>query len=111
MAGSADFFKYESGVRADMLPGKTGGRGQTPGARRPGPCPYVSAASVVTANGAFCFSAYEAGLTTELLVELLEKVTNYRLNAIYRIPDSLPGHTIALVKKYVASTEGCLALQ
>jgi transposase len=54
--GAQVFFWDESGFRADTVHGKTWGvRGQTPVVERPGQRQSVSAASAVTAQGAFWF--------------------------------------------------------
>ena len=72
--GAEVFFWDESGFRADSVHGKTwGARGQTPVVERPGQRQSVSAASAVTAQGAFWFCMYEGALNGELFVELLSK--------------------------------------
>lgn len=72
--GAEVFFWDESGFRADTVHGKTWGvRGQTPVVQRPGQRQSVSAASAVTAQGAFWFCVYEGALNGELFVELLKK--------------------------------------
>jgi len=109
--GAEIFFWDESGFRADTVHGKTWGvRGQTPVVQRPGQRQAISAASAVSANGAFWFCTYEGGLNAELFVELLEKMLKYRRKPIHLVLDSLPAHKTALVKKYVASTKGRLTL-
>ena len=109
--GAEIFFWDESGFRADTVHGKTWGvRGQTPVVQRPGRRQAISAASAVNANGAFWFCTYEGGLNAELFVELLGKMLKYRRRPIHLVLDSLPAHKTALVKKYVASTEGRLTL-
>ncbi len=109
--GGEIFFWDESGFRADTVHGKTWGvRGQTPVVRRPGQRQAISAASPVNANGAFWFCTYEGGLNAERFVELLAKMMKYRRKPIHLVLDSLPPHKTALVKKYVASTEGRLTL-
>jgi transposase len=109
--GAEIFFWDESGFRADTVHGKTWGvRGQTPIVERPGQRQSISAASAVSANGAFWFCTYEGGLNAELFVELLKKMMKYRRKPIHLVLDSLPAHKTALVKKYVTSTEGRLTL-
>ena len=109
--GAEIFFWDESGFRADSVHGKTWGvRGQTPVVQRPGQRQSISAASAVNASGAFWFCTYEGGLNAELFVELLGKMMKYRSKPIHLVLDSLPAHKTALVKKYVASTEGRLTL-
>ena len=77
--GAEVFFWDESGFRADTVHGKTWGvRGQTPVVERPGQRQSVSAASAVTAQGAFWFCVYEGALNGELFVELLKKMMHRR---------------------------------
>lgn len=105
------FFWDESGFRADTVHGKTWGvRGQTPVVQRPGQRQSISAASAVNAKGAFWFCTYEGGLNAELFVELLKQMMKSRRKPVYLVLDSLPAHKTALVKNYVASTEGRLTL-
>jgi DDE superfamily endonuclease/winged helix-turn-helix protein len=103
------FFWDESGFRADTVHGKTWGvRGQTPVVERPGQRQSVSAASAVTAQGAFWFCVYEGALNGELFVELLKQMMYRRRKPVHLILDSLPAHKRAIVGEYVASTQGRL---
>lgn len=109
--GAEIFFWDESGFRADTVHGKTWGVcGQTPVVQRPGQRQSISAASAVNAKGGFWFCLYEGALSAELFVELLRKMMRYRRKPVHLVLDSLPAHKTALVKKYVASTEGRLTL-
>jgi transposase len=109
--GAEVFFWDESGFRADTVHGKTWGvRGQTPVVQRPGQRQSISAASAVTAQGAFWFCVYEGGLNGELFVELLKKMMRRRRKSVHLILDSLPAHKRSIVSEYVASTEGRLTL-
>ena len=109
--GAEIYFWDESGFRADTVHGKTWGvRGQTPVVQRPGQRQSISAASAVNATGAFWFCTYEGALNAELFVELLQQMMKYRRKHVHLVLDSLPAHKTALVKKYVASTEGRLTL-
>jgi transposase len=73
--GAEIFFWDESGFRADTVHGKTWGmRGQTPVVHRPGQRQSISAASAVSARGAFWFCTYAGALNAELFVELLKKL-------------------------------------
>jgi transposase len=109
--GAEVFFWDESGFRADTVHGKTWGvRGQTPVVQRPGQRQSVSAASAVTAQGAFWFCVYEGALNGELFVELLKKMMHRRRKPVHLILDSLPAHKRAVVSEYVTSTEGRLTL-
>jgi hypothetical protein len=70
-SGAEVLFWDESGFRADAVHGKTwAARGQTPVIERPGQHQTISAASAVSAKGAFWFATYEGGLTGELFVGL-----------------------------------------
>jgi len=109
--GAEIYFWDESGFRADTVHGKTWGvRGQTPVVQRPGQRQSISAASAVNANGGFWFCTYTGALNAELFVEFLQRMMKYRRKAVHLVLDSLPAHKTALVKKYVASTEGRLTL-
>jgi transposase len=109
--GAEIFFWDESGFRADTVHGKTWGvRGQTPVVQRPGQRQSISAASAVNSKGGFWFCTYEGALNAELFVELLGEMMKYRRKPLHLVLDSLPAHKTALVKKYVASTEGRLTL-
>lgn len=109
--GAEVLFWDESGFRADTVHGKTWGvRGQTPVVERPGQRQSVSAASAVTAQGAFWFCMYEGALNGELFVELLKKMMHRRRKPVHLVLDSLPAHKRAIVGEYVASTEGRLTL-
>ena len=102
--GAEVFFWDESGFRADTVHGKTWGvRGQTPVVERPGQRQSVSAASAVTAQGAFWFCVYEGALNAELFVELLKKMMHRRRKPVHLVLDSLPAHKRAVVSEYVAS--------
>ena len=105
------FFWDESGFRADSVHGKTWAqRGDTPVVERPGQRQSMSAASAVNSKGAFWFATYEGGLSGELFVTLLKKLMFNRKKAVHLIVDGLPAHKKAIVKDYVASTEGRLTL-
>ena len=107
--GAEIFFWDESGFRADTVHGKTWGvRGQTPVVQRPGQRQSISAASAVNAKGAFWFCTYEGALNAEFFVELLKQMMKYRKKPIHLVLDSLPAHKKAIVRDYVASTEGKL---
>ena len=109
--GAEVFFWDESGFRADTVHGKTWGvRGQTPVVERPGQRQSVSAASAVTAQGAFWFCVYEGALNGELFVELLKKMMHRRRKPVHLVLDSLPAHKRTIVSEYVASTKGRLTL-
>jgi transposase len=110
-AGGEVYFWDESGFRADGVHGRTWGvKGQTPVIERPGQRQSISAASAVTAGGAFWYCTYEGGLSAELFVSLLRRMMRNRVKPMHRVVDRLPAHKTALVKAYVASTEGRLTL-
>lgn len=109
--GAEILFWDESGFRADSVHGKTWSlRGQTPVIDRPGQRQSISAASAVSAKGAFWFATYKGGLTGELFVELLKKLMHRRRKSVRLVVDGLPAHKKAVVKEYVASTDGKLTL-
>jgi transposase len=105
------YFWDESGFRADAVHGRTWGvKGQTPVIERPGQRQSISATSAVTASGAFWYCTYEGGLSAELFVSLLRRMMRNRVNPVHLVVDGLPAHKTALVKAYVASTDGRLTL-
>jgi transposase len=110
-AGGEVYFWDESGFRADTVHGKTWGvKGQTPVIERPGQRQSISAASAVNESGGFWYCTYEGGLTGELFVTLLKKMMRGRKKPLHLVVDSLPAHKTKLVKDYVGSTNGMLAL-
>jgi transposase len=105
------YFWDESGFRADAVQGKTWGvKGQTPVVEVPGQRQSISAASAVSAQGAFWFSTYTGGLTGEAFVEFLKKLMRQRKKPLHLVLDGLPAHKTAAVKDYVSSTNGKLTL-
>lgn len=105
------FFWDESGFRADAVHGKTwGAKGQTPVVHRPGQRQSISAASAINSKGAFWFETYQGALTGELFVQLLENMMVDRQRPVHLVVDGLPAHKKAIVKEYVASTNGRLTL-
>jgi len=110
-AGGAVYFWDESGFRADAVHGRTWGvKGQTPVIERPGQRQSISAASAITASGAFWYCPYEGGLSAELFVSLLRRMMRNRVKPVHLVVDGLPAHKTARVKAYVASTDGRLTL-
>jgi len=114
--GGEVYFWDESGFRADAVHGKTidvkgwGVKGQTPVVERPGQRQSISAASAVNSKGAFWYCTYQGALTAELFVALLKKMMRHRSKPVHLVVDGLPAHKTALVKAYVASTNGLLTL-
>ena len=109
--GAEIYFWDESGFRADAVQGKTWAlRGTTPVVSRPGQRQSISAASAVNAKGGFWFTTYKGALNGELFVELLKKLMHRRKKPLHLVVDGLPAHKKAVVKTYVAATEGRLTL-
>jgi len=105
------YFWDESGFRANAVQGKTWGvKGQTPIVQVPGQRQSLSAASAVSAKGAFWFVTYPGALTGERFAELLKKLMQRRRKPLHLVLDGLPAHRKAIVKNYVASTDGKLTL-
>ena len=110
-AGGEVYFWDESGFRADTVHGKTWGvKGQTPIVERPGQRQSISAASAVNARGGFWYCTYQGGLNAELFITLLRRMMRHRKKTVHLVVDGLPAHKTALVKAYVASTQGRLTL-
>lgn len=109
--GAEISFWDESGFRADSVQGKTWAPvGQTPIVKVPGQRQSISAASAVSARGAFWFATYKGALSGDLFVELLKKLMYRRKKALHLVLDGLPAHKTKAVKTYVASTAGKLTL-
>jgi transposase len=85
------YFWDESGFRADAVQGRTWGvKGETPVVQVPGQRQSISAASAVSAKGAFWFATYQGALTGERLVELLGKLMYRRRKPLHLVLDGLP---------------------
>lgn len=105
------YFWDESGFRADAVHGKTwGAKGQTPIVSVPGQRQSISAASAVSAKGAFWFATYAGALTGPLFVDLLRQMMRGRRTPLHLILDGLPAHKALAVKDYVAELDGTLTV-
>ena len=101
----------ESGFRADAVHGTTwGARSHTPVIQVPGQRQGISAASAISANGAFWFATYTGALTGPLFVDVLRRMMRGRRKPLQLILDGLPAHTALAVKEYVAELDGKLTL-
>ena len=56
------------------------------------------------------YCTYRGGLTAELFIALLKKMMQRRSKLVHLVVDGLPAHKTALVRNYVASTNGLLTL-
>jgi transposase len=109
--GAEIYFWDESGFRADAVNGLTWGvKGQTPEVKVPGQRQSVSAASAVSAKGAFWFITYKGGLNAEQFVDFLKKLMKHRKKPVDLILDNLPAHKGPIVRTYIDSLEGKLRL-
>ncbi len=105
------YFWDESGFRADSVHGKTwGANGHTPVVSVPGQRQGISAASAVSAKGAFWFATYQGGLNGALFVTLLRQMMRGRRWPLRLIVDGLPAHKAGVVKDYVKKLDGKLTL-
>lgn len=105
------YFWDESGFRADAVHGKTwGAKGQTPVVAIPGQRQSISAASAISAKGAFWFTTYAGGLTGDRFVTLLRQLLRGRRKPLHVILDGLPAHKTKAVTQYVAERDGKLTL-
>ena len=105
------YFWDESGFRANAVQGMTwGAKGQTPVVAVPGQRQSVSAASAISAKGAFWFATYAGGLTGERFVTLLRRMLRGRRKPLHLIVDGLPAHKTKVVTQYVAECNGTLTL-
>jgi transposase len=105
------YFWDESGFRADAVQGTTwSAKGQTPVVSVPGQRQGISAASAVSAKGAFWFATYSGGLNGELFVRLLRRMMRRRRKPLHLIIDGLPAHKTRAVRDYVDELNGKLTL-
>ena len=61
-------------------------------------------------GGAFWYCTYHGGLKAELFVTLLRRMMRRCTKPVHLVLDWLPAHKTALVKAYVASTNGMVTL-
>lgn len=109
--GGDIYFWDESGFRADSVYGKTWAvKGQTPVVQVPGQRQSISAASAVNSKGGFWFATYQGAMDGEVFVQLLKKMMHRRKKPIHLVVDGLPAHKRLIVKEYVQSTQGKLAM-
>ena len=86
------YFWDELGFRADAVQGTTwGAKGQTPVVSVPGQRQGISAASAVSAKGAFWFATYAGGLNGTLFVTLLRRMMRGRRKPLHLIVECLAG--------------------
>ena len=105
------YFWDESGVRADSVHGTTwSAKAKTPVVHVPGQRQSISAASAVSAKGAFWFATYTGALTAVLFIDLLRRMMKGRRKPLHLVLDGLPAHKTLAVKKYVAALNGKLTL-
>lgn len=104
-------FWDESGFRADAVHGKTWGvRAHTPVVQVPGQRQGLSAASAISATGAFWFATDAGALTGPLFVDLLRRMMRGRRQPLHLILAGRPAHKALAVKEYVAGLTGKLTL-
>ncbi|MGH6630336.1 MAG: IS630 family transposase, partial [Burkholderiales bacterium] len=105
------YFWDESGFRADAVQGTTwGAKGETPVVSVPGQRQSISAASAVSAKGAFWFVTYPGALTAVLFIDLLRRMMRGRRQPLHLILDGLPAHKTSAVTQYAAGLNGKLTL-
>ncbi len=105
------YFWDESGFRADGVHGTTwGAKGHTPVVAVPGQRQSISAASAVSAKGAFWFATYTGGLNGRLFLSLLRRLMRRRRRPLHLVLDNLPAHKTAAVRAYVNEQRGKLTL-
>lgn len=109
--GADIYFWDESGFRADAVQGKTwSAKGKTPVVAVPGQRQGISAASAVSAKGAFWFATYKGGLNGDLFITLLRRLMRRRRRPLHLVLDNLPSHKTRAVRDYVANQHGKLTL-
>lgn len=105
------YFWDESGFRANAVQGMTwSAKGRTPVVSVPGQRQGISAASAVSATGAFWFATYAGGLNGERFITLLRRMMRGRRRPLHVILDGLPAHKTMAVTQYVAGLNGKLTL-
>jgi transposase len=104
-------FWDETGFRADVVQGKTWGvKGRTPVVVLPGKRQSISAASAVSAKGAFWFTTFSGAMRAPRFVELLKQLLRHRKKPLFLVLDSLPAHKAKVVEEFVESSGGRLRL-
>ncbi len=105
------YFWDESGFRANAVHGPTwGAKGQTSVISVPGQRQGISAASAISAKGAFWFATYAGELTSERFVTLLRRMLRGRRRPLHLILDGLPAHKTKAVTQYVTERHGTLTV-
>jgi transposase len=102
--GADIYFWNESGPRTDPE------HRQSMAVQEPGRRRGVSAASAVSAKGAFWFTTYKGGLNDALFVKLLKKLCARREQPLQLVVDGIPAYKTKVVAQYVESTNGMLTL-
>jgi transposase len=110
-AGATVYFCDEAGVRSDYHTGTTWSPvGRTPVVANTGQRFSVNMISAVTAKGALRFAVYDRNTTAEVFIDFCKRLLHDAAGPVYLIVDGHPAHRATATKKFVASTEGRLAL-
>ncbi len=105
------FFGDEASIRSDYHSGTTWApKGQTPVVKTTGARFKINMVSAVSGRGEFRFMLTEKGLTADLFIEFLRRLTVGAEGPVFLILDGHPVHRSIKVRKYVESTEGMLEL-
>lgn len=109
--GATIFFADEAGIRTDHHAGTTWAPvGQTPVVAATGERKSVSMISAVNARGEIHFDVFLGTVNASRFIEFCKKLLHDTTTPVFLIVDGATAHTANIVKEYVASTEGRLAL-
>jgi transposase len=105
------FFADEAGVRSDYHSGTTWGqRGHTPVVSSTGARFGVNLISAISAHGQLRFMLTKGRVTAAVFIEFLKRLLVNATTPIYVIVDGHPTHRAKSVARFVAASEGKLAL-
>lgn len=109
--GAVIYFGDEAGVRTDFHAGTTWAPvGQTPVVRTTGTRDSINLISVISAQGALRFAAYEGKFESITFINFCERLMDDTAGPVFLIVDGHPVHRSTMVKEFVASTKGRLRL-
>lgn len=109
--GAVIYFGDEAGVRSDFHAGTTWAPiGQTPIVRTTGTRDSINLISVISAQGALCFAAYEGKFESTKFINFCKRLMDDTGGPVFLIVDGHPVHRSIMVKEFVASTKGRLRL-
>ena len=111
LEGALIYFGDEAAMRSDFHRGTTWAPvGQTPVVKTTGARFSLNLISAISAQGLMRFMTVEGKLNGEKFVEFLGRLLHNSRRPIFLIVDGHPAHRAAVVKRFVASSQGRLRL-